>query len=293
MSALERELEAVAAPESPTVSWRSKARGLDPLLIVSGSVCVVIVLLAILGPVLAPHSASQISILEANQGASSQHLLGTDYLGRDLLSRLLVGARLSLLGPLIVVALSAVAGCFIAIAGVWVRGPFEGISVRLIDILFAFPSLLFAILAVAIFGQGFVAPVIALSVAYTPYSARVVRSVARRERDLAYIDACLLGGLSSWRICWRHIFPNVWPVILAQATIGFASAIIDLASISFIGLGTQPPSVDWGLMISEGTTPLLNGYPRECFAAGIIIIVTVVAFNVLGERLARRSGSGR
>jgi peptide/nickel transport system permease protein len=172
---------------------------------------------------------------------------------------------------------------------VWLRGAFEEISVRLIDIMFAFPSLLFAILMVAIFGEGFVAPVIALSVAYTPYMARVVRSIARRERDLAYVDACLVGGLSSWRICARHILPNVWPVILAQATIGFASAMIDLASISFIGLGTQPPSVDWGLMVSEGTTPLLNGYPRECFSAGIMIIITVVAFNVLGERLARRS----
>jgi peptide/nickel transport system permease protein len=282
--------ESVATVDGATV-WRQRIRGLDPLLMISLFVCVLLALLAILGPWLAPHSPNAISILQANQGRSSQHLLGTDQLGRDILSRIIIGARLSLVGPLLVVVLSSFAGTAIAIVGVWVRGPFEEVSVRLVDILFAFPGLLFAILAVAVFGEGFVAPVLALSIAYTPYMARVVRSVARRDRHLPYIESCLIGGLSGWRICTHHLLRNVWPVILAQATIGFASAMIDLAALSFIGLGAQPPSTDWGLMISDGITPLLNGYPQECFAAGLMVVITVVSFNVLGERLAARAGT--
>jgi peptide/nickel transport system permease protein len=289
MSALEPGLSNVAAPDGRLLAIRDRARRVDPLLIIAATVCVLLGALAVFGPLVAPHSPSETSILQANQGASAEHLLGTDSLGRDLFSRILTGARLSLAGPLLVVTISTVAGTTLAISGVWIRGPFERVSVRAIDVMFAFPSLLFAILAVAVFGEGFIAPVLALSVAYTPFMARVVRSVARRERDMPYVDACLLGGLSSWRICTRHLLPNVAPVILAQATIGFASAIIDLAAISFVGLGVQSPSTDWGLMVADGTTALLNGYPRECISAGVMIIITVVAFNVLGERLSRRT----
>jgi peptide/nickel transport system permease protein len=196
-------------------------------------------------------------------------------------------------GPLIVVAISAAAGAALAIASVWIGGTFERISVRVMDVWFAFPALLFAVLAVAVFGTGFLAPVLALSIAYAPYMARIVRSVARRERQMPYIDACQLGGLSGWRICSRHLLPNVRGVILAQATVGFGGALVDLAAISFIGLGVQPPHTEWGLMVADGTTALLNGYPRQCMAAGLMIVLTVVAFNVLGERIARRSGPQR
>lgn len=265
----------------------------DPLLFISALVCLALVVLAVVGPELAPYSPSETATLEANQGASSEHLLGTDELGRDILSRVLEGARVSLGGAFLIVLISAVAGTALAIAGVWFGGRFETISVRSMDIFFAFPGLLVAIGAVAIFGTGLVAPVIALSIAYTPYIGRIVRSVARRERDLPYIDACRMAGLSGWRICGRHLVPNVLPVVVAQATISFGSALVDLAAISFLGLGLQPPSTDWGLMISEGTTALLNGYPQQCLAAGVAIIVTVVSFNVLGERLARRAEAPR
>ena len=289
MSAIDPVLSGPVAPAVGAGPRLERLRGLDPLLVGSLAVCLVLVALALLGPALAPHSPTATSILNANLGSSSEHLLGTDQLGRDLASRILAGARLSLTGPLVVVLISAGAGSTLAIAGVWVGGAFERVSVRVIDVLFAFPSLLFAILAVAVFGTGFLAPVLALSLAYTPYMARVVRSVARRERDLPYVDAGRLGGLSSWRICTRHILPNVAPVILAQATIAFGGALIDLAAISFIGLGVQPPKTEWGLMVADGTTALLNGFPRQAVSAGVMIIVTVVAFNVLGERLARRA----
>jgi peptide/nickel transport system permease protein len=268
-------------------------RGHDPLLIGSGAVCALLLLVAVVGPLLAPHAPNATDVLAANQAASADHLLGTDPLGRDILSRLLHGARTSLLGPALVIALSTIAGTALAITAVWIGGWFERVVGRTLDVLFAFPALLFALLAVAIFGTGLVAPVIALSIAYTPYMARVVRSVARRERAMPYVDAARLAGFSGWRICTRHILPNVSGVVRAQATIAFGSALIDLAAISFIGLGVRPPNAEWGLMVSDGRTGLLNGYPQECLAAGTMIILTVVAFNVLGERIAERSEAAR
>lgn len=278
----------VAVPEIATsVPSRSVRRRWwrDWILVVAGGVCVAIVLLAILAPVLAPYDPSQTNILHQNVGPSSQHLLGTDALGRDIFSRLLWGARLSLLGPALVVIAAMVVGSALAIGSVWIGGTVDSLVTRLLDLLFAFPSLLFAILAVAIFGEGLVAPVVALSIAYVPYIARVVRSVALRERHLAYIDACRSLGYSGWRICTRHILPNVRLMIAAQATIAFAAALIDLSGLSFLGLGVQPPTSDWGTMVSDGTTQLLNYHVMETIAAGGAIILTVVAFNVLGERL--------
>ncbi|MFJ8025410.1 ABC transporter permease [Streptomyces sp. NPDC096311] len=237
----------------------------------------------------APHSPSATDILGANLTASGDHLLGTDPLGRDIYSRLLYGARLSLLGPAIVVCAATLFGTSLAIASAWWGGRLDRVIARGVDVLFAFPALLVAILAVAIFGHGLWAPVVALAIAYTPYLARVVRTVAVRERSLPYIDALHLAGLSGWRICTRHILPNVLPMVRAQATIGFGSALVDLAGISFLGLGVQAPDAEWGLMVSDGRSALLNGYPMESISAGFMIIVTVVAFNVLGERLAQRS----
>ena len=267
-------------------AWFSRVLPRDGVLLAAGGTCVVLVALALLAPVLSQYDPSQTDILNQNLGPSGAHLLGTDAVGRDILARLLYGARLSLLGPAIVVLLCLSVGTGLSIASVWIGGVFDRLLSRILDVLFAFPSLLVAILAVALFGQGLVAPVIALSVAYIPYVARVVRSVALRERHLAYVDAGRAIGYSGWRICSRHILPNVQLMIAAQATIVFASALMDLAAISFLGLGVQPPASDWGLMVSDGTSALLNHHAVETLAAGGAIVVTVVAFNVLGERLS-------
>lgn len=280
----------IVAPLLGGVTRRvGRFRGHDLLLTCSAAICALLLLIALVGPLVAPSDPEATNILAANQGGSAEHLLGTDALGRDILSRLLDGARISLLGPAVIILLSTVAGTGLAIAAVWVGGRFEQVVVRGLDVLFAFPSLLFALLAVAIFGPGLTAPVIALAIGYTPYMARVVRSVARRERRMPYVDAAHQAGLSGWRICSRHILPNVSGVVRAQATIGFGAALIDLAAMSFLGMGVHAPQAEWGLMVADGRTALLNGFPQECLAAGAAIVVTVVAFNVLGERLAART----
>ena len=261
----------------------------DAIAVIAGCICAALLVAAIFAPLIAPYHPDAIDAAAINQGPSAAHLLGTDSLGRDVLTRLLYGARLSLLGPALVMLLSTTLGTAVAIAGSWFGGAADRITARLLDILFAFPSILFAVLAVVAFGTGLIAPVIALSVAYTPYIARVIRSAAIHERQLPYVEACQLLGFSSWRTAVNHLLRNVRLLILAQATITFGYALLDLAAISFIGLGVQPPTADWGVMVSEGDSALLNGYMSESLAAGAVIVLTVVAFNVLGERFAARS----
>src|SRR5262249_48847583 len=162
--------------------------------------------------------------------------LGTDALGRDLLSRALYGARLSLLGPALVVLTASIAGVSIAVAAAWFGGWADTAISRVIDVMFAFPSIIIAVLAVAIFGVGLKAPVIALAIAYIPYLARPLRSVALREVRATHVEVALLAGLSGWRVCRRHVIPAILPLLLAQATIAFGAALVDLGAISFIGL---------------------------------------------------------
>jgi peptide/nickel transport system permease protein len=273
-------VEPVAAPRD---------RRLDPTLIVLGAILIALVLAAALAPLIAPYPPDQGNILIANASPSSAHLLGTDAVGRDILSRLIYGARLSLLGPALIIAIATTLGVALAISAVWIGGWYDLVVGRILDLLFAIPGLLVAIIAVAVLGVGLLAPVLALSLAYTPYIARVLRSVALRERHLAYVESCQLVGYSGWAICRRHLLPNVMPLIRAQATLAFGSALVDLAAISYLGLGVQPPTPEWGVMVSDGQASLLNGYPMESISAGVLIVIVVVLVNLFGERLAARA----
>ena len=264
----------------------------DPLLILCSCICIVLVFLVLIGPLLAPYPPNQINILAIDQGVSSSHWLGTDDLGRDILSRLLYGARPSLIGAALVVLFATSLGTFLAIASVWFGGWIDRGIMRFANVLFAIPSILIAIVGVAILGPGLTAPVIALSIAYSPYFARIGRAAALPEREKPYIEACSLAGFSARRISFSfHLLPNIGSIVLAQATINLGFALMDLAAISFIGLGVQLPAPDWGVMVSQGRDSLLNGHPMEAFAAGAAIVVSVVAVMVLGERIAARAKS--
>lgn len=263
----------------------------DPVALAALGIILLLVVVAVFAPLIAPQNPDASSILTTNLGISSAHWLGTDSLGRDLFSRLVYGARLSLLGPTLIICFSTVAGTTCAIAAAWFGGWFDQLVSRVADILFAFPGLILAMLAVAMFGPGLVAPVIALSIAYTPYLLRVVRAAAIRQRSLPYVSACYVEGLPARTICLRHLLPNVAPLLLVQATLSFGYALVDLAAVSYLGLGVQPPNATWGLMVSTGQTSILAGHPEESLYAGIVIILTVVAFNMLGNRLAMRQGA--
>lgn len=247
-----------------------------------------VVLMALLAPLLAPYDPNAADLSGAYQPMGGEHLLGTDASGRDLLSRLMYGARSALLGPFLVVLISTILGTALALTAVWFGGWFDQVVVRVIDAVFAFPGLLLAILATALFGSGLGAAVAALSIAYVPYIARIVRSAALRERNLPYIAALSVQGVHGLRITLGHLLPNVAGLIVANATLAFGFALMDLAGLSFIGLGVQPPASDWGAMVGSGMSGVLRQHPGEALLASALIVLTVGAVNMLGDRLNER-----
>jgi peptide/nickel transport system permease protein len=275
----------VVAPGTRRSRSLSGLRGTGVAGMVSAAVIVLATLAAVFGPLIAPYNPNLPNLSLAWVGPGGGHLLGYDFQGRDVFSRLLAGAQSSMLGPLAVVVLSMTAGALLAVAAAWRRGTVDSVISSGLNILFAFPGILLAVLATAIFGAGLTAAAIALSIAYMPYVARVLRGVALRERTQPYVAALEVQGSSATAICLRHLIPNMLPLIVAQATIMFGWAMVDLAAISFLGLGVQPPQANWGVMISENQTGILQGYPLPALSAGICIVAVVIAFNVLGERL--------
>ncbi|MDQ2836075.1 MAG: ABC transporter permease [Actinomycetota bacterium] len=266
---------------------------LDRVVLACGILLFLLAALAVFGPWIAPQAPDHVDLAAVYAPRSPQHWLGTDASGRDLLSRLIVGARTSLLGPLIVTLVGTVVGSTLGIVSGWCGGWVDAFISRVLDILFAFPGLLMAIVAVALFGAGLTAPIIALSISSLPYMARVVRAATLRERALPYVDACVVQGLSGLAIARGHILRNVTPIVLAQATTTFGYVMIDLAGISYLGLGVQAPRADWGSMAAEGQSSLLRGFPQESLYAGGAIALAVVVITVLGERLSTVAGVTR
>lgn len=285
--------ESLDLSDAPASASRRSGLRRDPIVLVTGAVIALLAVLAVFAPLIAPDDPNFANILATNLGPSSSHLLGTDSFGRDVLSRVIYGARLSLLGPALIILIATAVGTALAILAAWYGGWFDQVVSRVADILFAFPGLIFAMLAVAMFGPGLVAPVIALSIAYTPYLMRVIRAEAIKQRNLPYVAACYVEGLPARTIFWRHLLPNVMPPLVVQAALSFGYALVDLAAVSYLGLGVQPPTAEWGVMVSTGQSSILAGHLQESLSAGVMIVVTVVAFNLLGDRLASRQGVRR
>ncbi|WP_225802996.1 ABC transporter permease [Streptomyces sp. NK15101] len=243
---------------------------------------------ALLAPWLVPYDPNAVDLGNALAGPSPEHLLGVDAAGRDTFSRLLLGARTSLLGPLGVVVFSTLAGIAVGTAAGWRGGWLDSVLSRSTELVFAFPGMLLAILVISIYGEGLLAPVIALSIAYLPYVSRLTRSLVLAERKRPYVSAYQVQGHSALQISLRHILPNIAPVVLAQSTINFGYALMDLAGLSFLGLGVPALTPDWGRMVFDGQTAIQRGYPLSAVLPSVFIVLTVVAFNVVGERWADR-----
>lgn len=282
------------------VRWSSpRRRGLGvPSWLVSSRGHVVTVLCAIpivaalamaaVPSLLAPDNPDVADFLHPYAMPSSSHLFGTDRLGRDLFSRWIYGVRPPLLGSLLIVAVTIVVATLAAIAMAWYGRWVDESLARLLDIVFAFPGIVLAILAISLFGNGLWPAAIALSIAHIPYTTRVLRSVALRERRLSYVEALELQGVSRSTIWGRHLLRNLLPHVAGQALLTFAGAFVALTAISFIGLGVNPPTADWGKMVADGQSALLGGHAGEAIIAGVSIVVLVTAVNVLGERLLGR-----
>ena len=218
------------------------------------------------------------------QFPDGEHLLGTDKLGRDVWARIVYGAQPTLLGAVVVVLISGVIGIPLGLVAGYYGGRVDTLIMRILDALLAFPALLLAILVVATFGRGLGTVVVALGVIYVPAMARLIRSVTMVQRTLTYVDAARALGFSDARILFRHILPNLVAVVVVQSTIDLAYAILDIAALSFLGLGQQPPDPDWGSMLSDGRAYLLqNAWPA--LSAGFSIMLAVISFNLVGDGL--------
>ncbi|MFJ2865704.1 ABC transporter permease [Kitasatospora sp. NPDC087314] len=245
-----------------------------------------VVLAALLAPWLAPHDPNAVDLGNALAGPSGDHPLGVDASGRDTLARLVAGARTSLLGPLGVVVFSTLAGIAVGVTAAWRGGWLDSVLSRGTELVFAFPGLLLAILIVSVYGEGLIAPVVALAIAYLPYVSRLTRSLVLAERSRPHVEAYQVQGHSGLQICLRHVIPGIAPVVLAQATVNFGYALIDLAGLSFLGLGVPALTPDWGRMVFDGQSAVQHGYPLSAILPCLAIVLTVVAFNVVGERWA-------
>lgn len=254
------------------------------LAVIAGIIILLIILLAVFAPWIAPHDPNAQDLMKSFEPSSAQHIFGTDQQGRDIFSRILYGARTTLLGAVAVVAIATVIGVPLGLIAGYYGGKIDSLITRIFDVVLAFPALLLAFIIVAVFGRGLENAVIALGIVYIPMIARLVRSVTLVEREQTYVEAARNLGFSNSRIMFRHILPNCISPIVVQATIDLAYAILDLAAMSFLGLGVQPPTADWGAMLEEGREYLLIS-SNTSIAAGFSIMITVISFNLFGDGL--------
>lgn len=245
---------------------------------------VLILLAVIFAPLITSQGPLEANTRDRLQGPSGQYLFGTDQLGRDLWSRVLYGGRLSLRAGIIAVGISLAGGIVVGlIAGYYGRWV-DMILMRLVDILMAMPGILLTMVFIFTLGATLTNAMIAIGLASIPDYARVVRGSVLSARELAYVEAAEVVGVPPWRIMAKHIMPNVLAPVLVLATIGIGGAILSLAGLSFLGLGAQPPTPEWGVLVSDGRARLSTAWWVSTFP-GLAIAVAVVAINLIGDGL--------
>jgi peptide/nickel transport system permease protein len=253
-----------------------------PATIFAALIIAVFLVVAVLAPWIAPYNPLAQSILKINQTPSWAHWLGTDQFGRDVLSRMIYGSRNSLIFGLLSPVLAAIVGTTLGVVAGYFGGAVDRVISRLVDLLLAFPELLLAIIIAAALGGGFWNVVAVLTVAFVPGFARVARAQTLSVKQEPYIEAAVAVGVSTPVIIFRHIVPNIAAPIVVLITLWVASAIRLEASLSFLGLGTQPPNPSWGNIIRDGLNNLF-GSPWPIIGAGFAITCVVLAFNLFGD----------
>ncbi|MEW6727606.1 ABC transporter permease [Desulforudis sp. 1088] len=253
-----------------------------PLTAAGAAIVLLVVLAAVCAPVLAPYDPLALHLPDRLQPPGPAYPLGTDEMGRDILSRVLYGARLSLLAGLGIVGLAAVGGMVIGSVSGFIGGRVELVTMRLMDIMLAFPSLVLALALSAALGPNFRNSIIAVAVVKIPVYVRLVRGLTLSIKERQFVKAARTFGASRAWIISRHILPNCLAPVIVQATLGIGEAILIAAALSFIGLGAQPPAPEWGAMVSMGRTYLLDQWWYATFP-GVAIFITVIGFNLFGD----------
>ncbi|MEL6267770.1 MAG: ABC transporter permease [Pseudomonadota bacterium] len=239
---------------------------------------------ALLADVLAPYDPTKMGVGRRFQPPGGGHLLGTDEFGRDMFSRILYGARLTLLIGAVAVLISMTTGMLIGLTAAYARGWSEAVLMRGTDVLFSFTETLIALSCVAVLGPSLQNAVIAVGIAGIPFYARTCYSAALVERSKPYFEASVAAGAGHGRLIFLHLLPNVLPTMIVVATLGVSTAILAAAGLSFLGLGAQPPLPEWGYMLS-GARDYFNRAPWLMTIPGLAIALTVLGFNLLGDAI--------
>jgi peptide/nickel transport system permease protein len=252
---------------------------------VAGAVVLLVVLLAaVFAGQVAPYSPTRQDFRVERQPPDQVHLMGTDEFGRDVLSRVIFGARASLAAGAVAASIALGLGLVLGMSAAYYGGRLDNLIMRLMDVILAFPYILLAIAVVAILGPGLQNAMIAIGIVYVPHYARVIRGSVLSIRARDYVDAARALGASDNRVMWQHVLPNALAPVIVQTTLNVGTAIIDTAGLSFLGLGTQPPTPDWGNMLSAGRSYVIDS-PWIATFPGLAILVTVLAFNLMGDAL--------
>jgi peptide/nickel transport system permease protein len=251
-------------------------------IVIGGVVILIVVILALCAPYIAPFSPDQIGAGRRLSPPNAAHWLGTDEFGRDILSRILFGARLTLYIGIVAVGIGLTCGVAIGAVAAYAGGWLGGLLMRTIDLLYTFPDVLIALGLVAFLGPSLTNAMIAVGISAIPYYARVTYGVVLAERQKPYVDAAQIVGAGHLRVIVRHLLPNVLPPMIVVASLGFSAAVLSAAALSFLGLGAQPPTSEWGLMLSTGRNYITRA-PWLLIEPGLAIFVTVMAFNVFGD----------
>ncbi|MFU0504057.1 ABC transporter permease subunit [Pseudaminobacter sp. NGMCC 1.201702] len=253
-------------------------------------VFILLVVVALLAPLLAPHSPSaqyRDAVLVPpfwEAGGHASFLLGTDAVGRDMLSRLLYGTRYSLFIGVIVTTIALAGGIIIGVIAGYYRGWIDTVIMRIMDIILAFPSLLLALVLVAVLGPGLTNAMIAIALVLQPHFVRLTRAAVMAEKTRDYVTAAKVAGAGPLRLMFRTILPNCMGPLIVQATLSFSNAILDAAALGFLGMGAQPPTPEWGTMLAEAREFILRAWWVVTFP-GLAILITVLAINLVGDGL--------
>ena len=249
-----------------------------------------VILVAILAPVIAPHSPvdqfrDYIKLPPFwQEGGSTQFVLGTDEVGRDILSRLIYGAQYSLLVGFVIVIISMCLGITIGLITGYFGGGVDTVFMRIMDVILAFPSLLLALVLVAILGPGLINAVLAITLVLLPHFSRLTRAAVMAEKEREYVTAAKLAGASKLRLMFKTILPNCLAPLVVQATMSFSNAILDVAALGFLGMGAQPPTPEWGTMLASAREFITSAWWIVTFP-GLAILITVLAINLIGDGL--------
>lgn len=254
------------------------------LALIGGIIVLVLVIVAIIGPWIAPHDPIEMTLAKQFMPPSREHWMGTDDFGRDILSRLIHGSRQSLMVGIVSISIGAVVGMAIGLVSGFFGGKIDMASQRVIDIMLAFPDLLLALAIVAVLGPSLVNVMIAVGIGSVPVYARLIRGQVLSLKEKEYVEAARASGARPLRIILTHILPNSLSPLIVLASLGIASAILTGAALSFIGMGAQPPSPEWGAMLSSGRSYIRHEWWIATFP-GLALAITAFGFNLLGDGL--------